>query len=219
MSHDTTDAIKPHAQPHAIFVVRIDLRSRTKTPIISIYVSTTNQYPRMPKLIAKFKTRLGSLATHKDKETSTIPSGVDLSHLKVGLSALSSSAEIAGFPPLSKSAEIVKVIVEIIEKKAENAEDIKEFSQTTTHLLRILKRILPTVGGKQMNDELFQDIKVFQQDLEDIQKNLEKLAQRTTLKAFWHAEQDGKVLTGFKEKSDRFIASLNVTPGAFCGAP
>ncbi|KAE9408381.1 hypothetical protein BT96DRAFT_932615 [Gymnopus androsaceus JB14] len=167
----------------------------------------------MPKLIAKFKTRLGSLATHKDKETSAIPSGVDLSHLKVGLSALSGSAEIAGFTPLSKSAEIVKVIVEIIEKKAENAEDIKEFSQTTTHLLRILKRILPTVGGKQMNDELFQDIKVFQQDLEDIQKNLEKLAQRTTLKAFWHAEQDGKVLTGFKEKSDRFIASLNLQFG------
>ncbi|KAE9408403.1 hypothetical protein BT96DRAFT_1013462 [Gymnopus androsaceus JB14] len=99
------------------------------------------------------------------------------------------------------------------EKKAENAEDIKEFSQTTAHLLQILKRIIPTVGGKKINDELFQDIKVFQQDLEDIPKILEKLAQCTTLKAFWHAEQDGKVHTGFKEKSDRFIASLNLQFG------
>ncbi|KAE9409596.1 hypothetical protein BT96DRAFT_529610 [Gymnopus androsaceus JB14] len=50
-------------------------------------------------------------------------------------------------------------------------------------------------------------------NLENIQKILEKLAQRTTLKAFWHAEQDGKVLAGFKEKSNGFIASLNLQLG------
>ncbi|KAE9406865.1 hypothetical protein BT96DRAFT_191046 [Gymnopus androsaceus JB14] len=69
----------------------------------------------MSKLIAKSKT-LWEKATHRDKkETGNIPSGVDWSHLKVGLGALSSSAEIAGFTPLAKSAEIVKQIVEIIE--------------------------------------------------------------------------------------------------------
>ncbi|KAE9409619.1 hypothetical protein BT96DRAFT_1012575 [Gymnopus androsaceus JB14] len=165
----------------------------------------------MPNFIAKFKTRLGNLTTHK--EPSEIPSGVNLNHLKVGLSALSSSAEIAGFTPLSKSAEIVKVIVEIIEKKAENAEDVKDFAQFTNRLLQILNGIVHPTGGEQMNNNLYKNVEVFQQDLENIQKILEKLAQRTTLKAFWHAEQDGKVLAGFKEKSNGFIASLNLQLG------
>ncbi|KAE9406866.1 TPR-like protein [Gymnopus androsaceus JB14] len=50
-------------------------------------------------------------------------------------------------------------------------------------------------------------------NLEDIQKTLEKLAERTTFKAFWHAERDGKVLAGFKEKSNRFIALLDLQFG------
>ncbi|KAE9386100.1 hypothetical protein BT96DRAFT_981862 [Gymnopus androsaceus JB14] len=89
----------------------------------------------------------------------------------------------------------------------------QDFGQSTTRLLQILNGIVSTSGGKPMNDELYQHVKEFQQnysDLEDILQTLEKLAQRPTLKAFWHAERDGKVLAGFKEKSDRFVTSLNL---------
>ncbi|KAE9384015.1 TPR-like protein, partial [Gymnopus androsaceus JB14] len=159
----------------------------------------------MPNLINKVKSLSGK-ATRKEGD---IPSGVDLSHLKAGLFTLSNIAEAAGITPLSKTAEIIKGIVEIVEKKGENKEDIKDFAQSTTRLLQILNRIVPTSGGKPMNDELYQHVKEFQHDLEDIQQKLEKLAQRTKFKAFWHAERDGKILAGFKEKSDRFIALLN----------
>ncbi|KAE9390535.1 TPR-like protein [Gymnopus androsaceus JB14] len=169
----------------------------------------------MSKLVAKSRTLCQWVKiTHKDKkETGEIPSGVDLSHLKMGLSALSSGAEIAGFTPLAKSAEIVKVIVEIIEKKAENTEDIKEFAQSTSHLLQVLNGIISKTGSQQMNDDLYQNVEDFRQGLEDTLKTLEKLAECTTFKAFWHAEQDEKVIVGFKEKSDRFIASLNLQVG------
>ncbi|KAE9383895.1 hypothetical protein BT96DRAFT_1027040 [Gymnopus androsaceus JB14] len=160
----------------------------------------------MLKLIVKFKSLSGN-ATRKE---GNIPSGVDLSHLKLGLGTLSNIAEAAGITPLSKTAEIIKGIVEIVEKKGENKKDIKDFAQSTTRLLRILKGIVPTSGGKPMNDKLYQHVKEFQHDLEDVQQKLEKLAQRTKFKAFWHAENDGKILAGFKEKSNRFIASLNL---------
>ncbi|KAE9388328.1 TPR-like protein [Gymnopus androsaceus JB14] len=160
----------------------------------------------MSKIIDKFKSLSGK-ATRKE---GNIPSGVDLSHLKAGLFVLSNIAEAAGITPLSKTAEIIKGIVEIVEKKGENKEDIKDFGQSTTRLLQILNGIVSTSGGKPMNDELYQHVKEFQHDLEDILQTLEKLAQRPTLKAFWHAERDGKVLAGFKEKSDRFVTSLNL---------
>ncbi|KAE9384678.1 TPR-like protein [Gymnopus androsaceus JB14] len=160
----------------------------------------------MSKLMDKFKSLSGK-ATRKEGD---IPSGVDLSHLKQGLGMLSNIAEAAKITPLSKTAEIIKAIVEIVEKKGENKEDIKDFAQSTTRLLQILNGIVPTSGGKPMNAELYQHVKEFQHDLEDIQQKLEKLAQRTTLKAFWHAERDGKVLAGFREKSNNFIISLNL---------
>ncbi|KAE9399477.1 TPR-like protein [Gymnopus androsaceus JB14] len=146
----------------------------------------------MSKLITKSKTLWGK-ATKKDKkETSDIPS------------------EIAGLAPLAKSAEIIKVIVEIIEKKAENTENIKDFVQFTSRLLQILNGIVPPSGDIQKNNNLYKNFEVFQQDLENIQKTLEKLAKRTTAKAFWYAEQDGKVLAGYKEKCNGFIALLDL---------
>ncbi|KAE9384928.1 TPR-like protein, partial [Gymnopus androsaceus JB14] len=160
----------------------------------------------MSKLIHKFKSLSGKVT----RKEGNIPSGVDLSHLKQGLGMLSNIAEAAGITPLSKTAEIIKAIVEIVEKKGENKEDITDFGQSTTRLLQILNGIVSTSGGKPMNDELYQHVKEFQHDLEDILQTLEKLAQRPTLKAFWHAERDGKVLAGFKEKSDRFVTSLNL---------
>jgi len=65
----------------------------------------------MSKLMVKFKALSGK-ATRKEGD---IPSGVDLSHLKQGLGMLSNIAEAAGITPLSKTAEIIKGIVEIVE--------------------------------------------------------------------------------------------------------
>ncbi|KAE9385449.1 hypothetical protein BT96DRAFT_595263, partial [Gymnopus androsaceus JB14] len=161
----------------------------------------------MSKLTAKYKSLLGKAA---HKENGDIPSGVDLSHLKLGLGVLSNIAEAAGITPLSKTAEILKRIVEIIEKKGENTEAIKDFAQFTSELHQSLNKIVPTSGGMQMNDDLHEKIRGFQQYLENSQETLKGLAHGSRLGAFLHAERDEKVLVGFKEKSNRFMASLNL---------
>ncbi|KAE9384993.1 hypothetical protein BT96DRAFT_613737 [Gymnopus androsaceus JB14] len=53
----------------------------------------------MSKLTAKYKSLSGKAA---HKESGDIPSGVDLSHLKLGLGVLSNIAEAAGITPLSR---------------------------------------------------------------------------------------------------------------------
>ncbi|KAE9384371.1 TPR-like protein [Gymnopus androsaceus JB14] len=159
----------------------------------------------MSKLMVKFKPLSGK-ATRKEGD---IPSGVDLSHLKLGLGTLSNIAEAAGITPLAKTAEILKDIVEIIEKKGENTEAVKDFTQFASELHQSLKKVLSPEDGVQMSNDLHEKIEGFQQYLEDSQKTLKGLAHRSKFGALLHAERDEKVLAGFKERSNRFMNSLN----------
>ncbi|KAE9383893.1 hypothetical protein BT96DRAFT_950959 [Gymnopus androsaceus JB14] len=82
--------------------------------------------------------------------------------------------------------------------------------RTSPELHQSLNKIVPTSGGMQMNDDLHEKIRGFQQYLENSQETLKGLAYWSRLGAFLHAERDEKVLVGFKEKSNRFMASLNL---------
>ncbi|KAE9383562.1 hypothetical protein BT96DRAFT_982517 [Gymnopus androsaceus JB14] len=125
---------------------------------------------------------------------------------------LSNIAEAAGITPLAKTAEILKGIVEIIEviKREKIQRPSRILLQFTSELHQSLNKIVPTSGGTEINDDLHEKIKGFQQYLEDSQETLKGLGHRSRFGALWHAERDEKVLAGFKEKSNRFITSLNL---------
>ncbi|KAF5328457.1 hypothetical protein D9758_018918 [Tetrapyrgos nigripes] len=129
----------------------------------------------------------------RKKKDVRVASGLSLTHVKETLSVVSSVSKAVGFPPLEGAAEIVKRIVEIVENMGQNKKDCISIPQNIAKFLQDIAEIVQR-GSRNKDKLLMKSVQEVENELQTVAKNLEEISERSKIKRFWHATEDGDTI-------------------------